>query len=61
MQGKSIKETIQFAHKNNPKGKSCYHHVDYGLFKDVEVEVHYRPSFLFNPVHNCRLQKWFKV
>ena len=59
-QGKSIKETIQFAHKHNPKGKACYHHVDYGMFKDVEVEVHYRPTFMNSLIANHRLQKWIK-
>jgi hypothetical protein len=58
---KSIRETIQFAREKNPKGKVCYHHVDYGEYDGVEVEIHYRPSFMFNPVHNCRLQKWFLV
>lgn len=57
-QGKSIKETIQFAHEKNPKGKACYHHVDYGLFKDMEVELHYRPTFMNNLVGNRRLQRW---
>ena len=57
-QGKSIKETIQFAHNNNPIGKACYHHVDYGMFKDVEVEVHYRSTFMNNLIGNSRLQRW---
>ncbi len=59
-QGKSIKEIIQFAHKNNPKGKACYHHVDYGIFKDVDVEVHYRPTFMNNLINNRRLQRFMK-
>lgn len=56
--GKSIKDIILFSHKNNPKGKACYHHVDYGLFKDVEVEVHYRPTFMNNLILNRRLQRF---
>lgn len=59
MHGKSIKETIKFAQKHNPNGKACYHHVDYGDYHGVEVEVHYRPSFMFSPKYNQRLQKWF--
>ena len=55
-----IRELIRFAREKNPKGKICYHHVDYGEYKGVEVEIHYRPSFMFNPIHNYRLQKWFK-
>lgn len=57
----NVKEVIQLAREKNPKGKVCYHHVDYGEYDGVEVEIHYRPSFMFNPVHNCRLQQWFLV
>ena len=56
--GKSIKDTITFAHTNNPHGKACYHHVDYGLFNDVELEIHYRPTFMNNLIGNRRLQRW---
>ena len=55
----NVKRVIRFAREKNPKAKACYHHVDYGDFNGVEVELHYRPSFMFNPVHNYRLQRWF--
>lgn len=40
-------------------------HIDYvhsavGIFKDVAVEVHFRPSRMYNPVTNLRLQRFFK-
>lgn len=54
-----VRGVVRFAREKNPKAKACYHHVDYGKFKDVEVEIHYRPSFMFNPVHNNRLHRWF--
>lgn len=54
-----VRRIIEYVKGINPKGSVCYHHIDYGLFNGVEVEVHYRPSFLFNPIHNQRLQKWF--
>ena len=34
-------------------------HVTMPIFKDVETEVHFTPSIIFNPLHNARLQKWF--
>lgn len=58
--GKSIRETLTLAHKNNPDGKACYHHVDYGLFNGVEVEVHYKPTFMNNLIADRRLQRWMK-
>lgn len=37
-----------------------YHHADISIYKDVEVEVHYRPTLSRNLFRNLRLQKWFK-
>ena len=54
-----VKRIIRYARAKNPNGKACYHHVDFGDFKGVEVEIHYRPSLMYNPVHNRRLQRWF--
>ena len=36
-----------------------YHHVDFPVMKTA-IEVHFTPSYMFFPVHNCRMQKWFK-
>lgn len=58
-QNSGIKETVRYVKYHNPTGNACYHHVDYGLFNGTEVEVHYRPAFMFRPKHNRRLQKWF--
>ena len=55
----NVREVIRYVKERNPKAKAIYHHIDYGEFDEVEVEMHYRPSFMFNPVHNGRLQRWF--
>lgn len=52
-------ETITFARRCGISGKACYHHIEWRPYGDVEVELHYRPSFMFSPLHNFRLQKWF--
>ena len=36
-----------------------YHHTEFPIWEDVEVEVHWRPSWLSSPRHNHRLQQWF--
>lgn len=36
-----------------------YHHVDFPVMK-TPIEVHFTPSYMFFPVHNRRMQKWFK-
>lgn len=38
-----------------------YVHSSVGFFTDVEVEVHYRPSWMYNPFSNRKLQKYFKA
>ena len=54
-----VRDIINYVKKRNPEGRVLYHHVDMGYFKDVEVEVHYRPTFMFNLMHNRRLQKYY--
>lgn len=35
-----------------------YHHVDFPMMKTA-IEVHFTPSYMFFPIHNSRMQKWF--
>lgn len=37
-----------------------WHNVGVNIFSDVPVEIHFHPGWLYNPVHNGRLQKWFE-
>lgn len=51
---------ITFVRKNgNPKGRALYHHIHGLEWNNVEVEMHYRPSFMLSFVHNRRLQRFF--
>ena len=42
-----------------PLRHPVYHHVDARFFKDIEVEVHFLPAFLYCPRRNRVLQRWF--
>lgn len=55
----NVKGIISFVRGKGLKGHAMYHHVDFGEVNGTEVEIHYRPSFMFNLVNNRRLQKWF--
>lgn len=55
-----VRKMIGYAKRRNPKVRALYHHVDAGIFKGIEVEIHYRPSFRNNLIHNARLQRWFE-
>lgn len=61
--GKSIdqcaREVINYAHGFTPGTKASYHHVDFPAMKGVEVEIHYRPSYMFCLRANRKLQKYF--
>lgn len=54
------KRVISFVHSISPHEKACYHHIEFPSYKGVEVEVHYRPSFLLCFWHNRRLQKYYE-
>ena len=54
------KRVISFVRSISPHEKACYHHIEFPSYKSVEVEVHYRPSFLLCFWHNRRLQKYYE-
>ena len=54
------KRVISFVRSISPHEKACYHHVEFPSYKGVEVEVHYRPSFLLCFWHNRKLQKYYE-
>lgn len=50
---------MQYINKVCPNQVLRYHHVDFPVMKTA-IEVHFTPSYMFYPVHNRRMQKWFK-
>ena len=54
------KRVISFVRSISPHEKACYHHIEFPSCKGVEVEVHYRPSFLLCFWHNRKLQKYYE-
>ena len=56
----SRQEIMAFVRKHFPGTYLRYHHVDFPIFKDATVEVHFVPSTMNNPLYNGRLRRWFK-
>lgn len=56
----SMRAVLRLARECGVRGHLCYHHIEWRGYGDVSVEAHYRPSFLFSPVANGRLQGWFE-
>lgn len=55
-----IKQIVKMARQKLPHTKACYHHVDFGKYKGVEIEIHYRPAYINNLICNGRMQRWFR-
>lgn len=58
----SIKERrktiLEWVKKRFPQTKMRYQHIDFPIFKDVAVEMHFIPTAKNNPIYNCRIQQW---
>lgn len=53
------KRVMQYINKVCPNQVMRYHHVDFPVMKTA-IGVHFTPSYMFFPIHNSRMQKWFK-
>lgn len=42
-------------------GEIVYHHIQANIYTGTEVELHVTPSWLYNPIHNHRLQMLFTL
>ena len=56
--GGGRKRIIEYMNRVCPNQVMRYHHVDFPVMKTA-IEVHFTPSYMFYPVHNRRMQKWF--
>lgn len=54
------RKVVSFVRSLSPDEKVCYHHIGFPKYNGVEVEVHFRPSFLFCFRHNRRLQGYYE-
>lgn len=54
-----VKKLLPAARQMGIREKVCYHHVGITPYKGIEVELHFRPGFMQNPIHNARLQRFF--
>ena len=53
------KKIMKYVDQVCPNQVMRYHHVDFPVMKTA-IEVHFTPSYMFCPIHNRRMQKWFK-
>ena len=53
------RKIMKYVNRVCPNQVMRYHHVDFPVMKTA-IEVHFTPSYMFCPIHNRRMQKWFK-
>ena len=53
------RKIIKYVDQVCPNQVMRYHHVDFPMTKTA-IEVHFTPSYMFCPIHNRRMQKWFE-
>ena len=53
------KKIMKYVDQVCPNQVMRYHHVDFPVMKTA-IEVHFTPSYMFYPIHNRRMQKWFE-
>lgn len=53
------KDVMKWLRSQYVVDRVLWHHAEPTIFDDVEVEVHFHPTWLNNPIHNYRLQRWF--
>ena len=53
------RKIMKYVDRVFPNQVMRYHHVDFPVMKTA-IEVHFTPSYMFCPIHNRRMQKWFE-
>ena len=60
LDGGDIK-AIDYVRQFFPGCEPTYHHVDFPIAPGLDIEVHYRPTWTYNPITNKRLQRFFTL
>jgi hypothetical protein len=57
--GACRKKILSYVNRITKPDEIVYHHVDFNVLKDTDIEIHFTPSWMFNPFNNKRLQRYF--
>ena len=53
------KKIISYVKSIIPACSPTYHHIDFPVTNDVDIEIHYRPSWMCNPITDKRIQQFY--
>ena len=54
------RRVVEYVRKRFPNAFLRFHHIEYPLFDDAEVEIHFSPVYLNNPFLNRKLNAWYE-
>ena len=57
--GGGERKAIEYVRKHIPDSHPTYHHVDFPIAPGLDIEVHYRPSWMCNPFTNKKIQQFY--
>lgn len=55
------KKVISYVKALIPDCAPTYHHVDFPIAPELDIEIHYRPTWMYNPFTDKRLQHHFEA
>ena len=55
------KKVIAYVKEIFPDCAPTYHHVDFPVSAEVEIEIHYRPSWMCNPCTDRKIQRFYSA
>lgn len=60
LKDRDLRELVKKSIRNSfPNTEMVYQHIEYPIYKDVPVEVHFHASYFNNPFKNKKLQMYF--
>ena len=54
------KDVMKWLRSQYEIGHNVWHNVGVEIFEDVPVEIHFHPAWLYQPIHNKKLQRFFE-
>lgn len=54
------KNIVRYIRGIKPDTKACYHHIEFNRIQEIDVEVHFTPTWMYSPHCNRLLQKYFQ-
>ncbi len=55
-----FERVVKFVLKYQPTKKITNKHIQFDVFNDTEVEMHFKPELLINRIRDRKLQRWLK-